>query len=294
VPGFGEEVAVIGPPGFGADAELALVALEDRYTKKVIDYAEKILDRYDRNKNGQLEAEEIKNGRWSSPPEESDLNNDGILSKGELAERIAKKYGGRKDDDDRDNDDDDDRRGSSSSRGDSSGGDSDRYRRYAEALVKQNDKNNNGVLEKEEWKSVKVAYGADASKDGVVTAAELTAKLSGYGDKNDDKESSSSSSSSRDSGDSRSRYSRSSRDRRDRDDDDDDKSSTIRFLTATERLPRGLSDWFLKADQEGNNDGQVHLSEYKGSSKEFREYDLNNDGFVTPAECLEAAERKAR
>lgn len=55
----------------------------------------------------------------------------------------------------------------------------DRYARFAEALLKQSDKNGNGVLEKEEWENLRMAQGADASNDGVITAAELTAKIMG-------------------------------------------------------------------------------------------------------------------
>jgi hypothetical protein len=64
---------------------------------------------------------------------------------------------------------------------------------------------------------------------------------------------------------------------------------TGRFLSPKERLPRGLPDWFSARD--ANGDGQVSMAEYSStwsevSAQEFRTYDLNGDGIVTPAEVL--------
>lgn len=64
-----------------------------------------------------------------------------------------------------------------------------------------------------------------------------------------------------------------------------------RFLTATERLPKGLPDWFLRNDADG--DGQIGMVEYAASwsdttAAEFEKYDLNGDGIITPDECLDA------
>ena len=47
-----------------------------------------------------------------------------------------------------------------------------------------------------------------------------------------------------------------------------------------------------------DQDGQVQMSEYASSWSDdvvadFAQFDLNGDGIVTPAECLEAAERGA-
>jgi Ca2+-binding EF-hand superfamily protein len=64
-----------------------------------------------------------------------------------------------------------------------------------------------------------------------------------------------------------------------------------RFLTPTERLPAGLPEWFMRRD--ANGDGQVTLAEFSESLTdeavaEFAKYDLNNDGVITPRECLSA------
>jgi len=67
-----------------------------------------------------------------------------------------------------------------------------------------------------------------------------------------------------------------------------------RFLTARERLPKGLPDWFL---EHVNDDGQVTMAEFvKDGSPDaaatFAEFDLNHDGIITPAECLKALKHK--
>ena len=65
----------------------------------------------------------------------------------------------------------------------------------------------------------------------------------------------------------------------------------MRFLTAKERLPKGLPDWF--ADRDADGDGQVTMAEFAerwtpDTAREFDHYDRNHDGVVTAAECLKA------
>jgi Ca2+-binding EF-hand superfamily protein len=59
------------------------------------------------------------------------------------------------------------------------------------------------------------------------------------------------------------------------------------------RLPEGLPGWFLQKD--ANSDGQIQMSEFaqtwtESKVAEFRRYDVNNDGIVTPQECVTTAE----
>lgn len=75
-----------------------------------------------------------------------------------------------------------------------------------------------------------------------------------------------------------------------------------RFHVPMEHLPKGLADWFIDNDADG--DGQVTMSEFSASLSEadvlrFREYDLNGDGLITPQEFIGAemtrrAEEQAR
>ena len=68
-----------------------------------------------------------------------------------------------------------------------------------------------------------------------------------------------------------------------------DEGKSYRFKSPVERLPSGLPGWFQSRD--ANHDGQVAMSEYSHAwtdrtAEEFVRLDLNNDGFITPQECL--------
>jgi Ca2+-binding EF-hand superfamily protein len=180
-----------------------------------------------------------------------------------------------------------------------------KYRRYAEMLLKQYDKNHNGVLEREEWSEMRGDWkSADLNGDGNLTVDEITAHLMGYNQRRAQQSTtpavssgasaptvsasasttsasttvatgSGSTSSWRPAGDGRKAY---------------------RFLTPTERLQgKGLPDWFLQK----NVDGQVTMSQFSSTwndavAAEFATYDRNNDGVITAEECLQAEKLKAQ
>ncbi len=61
-----------------------------QFSESVMKQVNDTLGRYDRNKDGSLDRDELKNARWGSPPpEQSDTNRDGRLTKDELANRYA-------------------------------------------------------------------------------------------------------------------------------------------------------------------------------------------------------------
>lgn len=75
-------------------------------------------------------------------------------------------------------------------------------------------------------------------------------------------------------------------------------AASIRVLTPTERLPDGLPEWFTRLDR--NGDGQVSMAEFLDGppysaerAAEFARYDLNGDGFITPEEYLRARNLRA-
>jgi len=143
-----------------------------------------------------------------------------------------------------------------------------RVRDYAAGLLKQYDTNKNGKLEKDEWKQMRGdPQATDRDGDGVITLDELTARLAAS---NKDRSGSGSKAS---AGGGHNGY---------------------RFLTPAERLPEGLPEWF--AGKDANGDGQVSMAEYARSwtdavAAEFARYDLNDDGLITPQECLAKTKR---
>ena len=71
----------------------ARLGAEMRYDQRVLEYVEQMLRDYDKNGDGFVDNVEWKEGRWSTPPEESDTDQDGRLSKAELQLRIARRFG---------------------------------------------------------------------------------------------------------------------------------------------------------------------------------------------------------
>ncbi len=131
---------------------------------------------------------------------------------------------------------------------------------------------------------------ADTNGDGIITLDELTARLSNYSRSGAATSSSSGSSSPSSSPSSSGSSSGSSAPSSSAGRDAPPKKS-YRFLSAQERLPRGLPDWFARKDADG--DGQVTMAEYsqvwsEAMAREFAKYDLNGDGVITPDEALKA------
>jgi Ca2+-binding EF-hand superfamily protein len=97
VPGFG---ALNEPvPNFGAMSD---EQLEKMFSPDVIRRVNETMERYDRNRDGVLDEEELERGNWGSPPyQQSDLNGDGRLSRLELAYRYRARDAIRRESDDR-------------------------------------------------------------------------------------------------------------------------------------------------------------------------------------------------
>jgi hypothetical protein len=205
------------------------------------------------------------------------------------------------DDDDEDNNDEDNERGRrrddrrSERRDDRRNQDAADPAEYARSLMRDRDKNENGTLEGEELRDLRgSAARADADKDGVITLDELVASSSNSGGRNGQGDKPASGTAANKAvaggGTSPSMASRvftalaspsgtgstgSAKAKR-----------TYRFTPPSERA--GLPAWIKSRDR--NKNGQVEMSEFGRSwsqrtVNDFRRYDLNDDGVVTPKEA---------
>ena len=333
VAGFGTTASTAKTPGFGADGGAdGWDALKAKYDGRIIQEVQESLRRNDRNNDGILDAEELKNGQWRSDPREYDKNKDGKLSRSELAERYKARYGGgssgygppggygfpggygppsgygappgsgssssggsstsssSKTSSSTGSSGGSSSAGSSNSGGSTSGsssssGGDDRVARYAEGLLRQYDTNKDGVLQKDEWSRMRgEPQKADRDNNGLITKDELARQLGDYGRGSSGGSTSSGGSSA--AGGSYSSAARSSSSAT-----SGGPRKTYRFLSATERLPKGLPDWFTRNDADG--DGQIAMSEFAAAwddakAGEFAGWDRDGDGLITPKEALRA------
>lgn len=86
VPGFGSEIESPMLSGFGPNAEMMDVIVTDADRKQATD----TIRRYDRNKDGVLQKNEL-SSRFSGNPMDFDRNKDGRLTEGELAVRYGRR-----------------------------------------------------------------------------------------------------------------------------------------------------------------------------------------------------------
>jgi Ca2+-binding EF-hand superfamily protein len=337
VPGFGvegeSESEFSTVSDFSGAAPITPGSLEEKYGKGVMQQVDSTLDRYDTNKSGTLNNQEIAAARWGRPtPQESDANKDGRLSRSELAERYAARSSGSRtsssDGSKKESSDDKSRTSSSrsssresdsrssSSRSTSSrsgGGDlksrmekydtnvksrydksspektsqndsdaynsgSDRYKRYADALLKQYDKDKDNKLSKSEIKTMRRPPGqADSNGDGMITRDELidsitNPKKSEPSASRDSEERSSRSTS-------RSRFS-------DRNRESSDSGSSA---SSSRSSSRSSSSRVSFSGNDTNKDGQLQMHEFARdwdakTLEEFKQKDKNNDGIITRSE----------
>ena len=302
VPGFDVVEEVIPVPGFGAKAEYLNVPVQEAdFTE-----AEQTIKRYDRNRNGVLEADEIKNARWRDDPMKQDRNGDGKLTRSELAVRYSMRRtseaqrkaqssaggtsgGGSQDRGAQD-------QGSSSSRfgggggsrfgGSSSGGSSgtDRMAQMAGSIMERYDANKSGVIEKSEYKNFRSdPSAADTNKDGKITKDELAKWMTSRFSQGSGRGGDSSSARGGSGGGSEGAADGGSG-------ADFVGSGSYRFKLPQEGLPEGLPGWYVTSDK--NNDGQIAMSEYTGkwdakTLSDYYAYDINRDGVITPGEAME-------
>lgn len=302
VPAFGVEAAVdAGLPGFGPKAAYLNVDVK----QADIDRAKDTIRRYDRNRDGILDKEEIQRGRWIyGNPLSQDKNGDGKLTAAELSLRYSitrtneakkKAAGGGNDNNNQQagnqpQQQGDPRRSSSGDRRSRGGGppgqSGDRMAMFANSIMQRYDSNKSGVIEKEEWKNFRTDPSeADTNKDNKISKEELSGwmqkRFSGGQQQQEYKPNPY-----REGGEKYGETQKSS--------GSSSKGAGVRFLTPHERLPQGIPSWFINTD--ANLDGQVAMGEYtdkwnESVLKEYYQFDSNRDGIITPFECIGATDQ---
>jgi Ca2+-binding EF-hand superfamily protein len=167
----------------------------------------------------------------------------------------------------------------------------DRDREEASRAFRSYDRNNDGKITSAEMRQSR--YGADLpmydkNRDGVITMNEMEYRYARRRTENAQQTAN------------QARSGR--RDEKKKDEEEEafgyqwgDRKS-YRRIPLEERLPGGLPDWFAQNDADA--DGQVAMMEFStawtdGVMEEFNQFDLNQDGLITPRECLKAVENGA-
>lgn len=249
-----------GLQGFGVAPETPLVPgfglreVKYPYTQADLEEAAVMLRRWDRNDDDKLDASEIDRARWDGhDPLDSDLDQDGSLTKLELSQRYARRrmeaqrtimsVGSLKEgasprqDTDRDDRDRRNRMRAGSSRGGDRGSTS-----LADSILERYDFNRNGQLDPQEMSSVGISISrVDYNRNGAVDEDEFARFL------NEELE---------------------------------------REANANQDA---IPTWFFERD--GNGDKQVVMSEFaeewdQNTLDEFTSYDHNRDGMITINEVL--------
>ncbi len=271
--------------------------LNERYSPLIVEEVRSLIARFDENRNGVLDADEIINVPWGPPsPLESDLDQNGQLNEVELAERLntlsSSETRGRRPrnrgEGAASNPEADaaraqreaereaaaaERRERERERRNSS---TDRVSTYVKDLITRFDKDGDGLMSLEEAAEMRnpPPKTADTDKDGKLSAAELYAYYS-------DGQSPSTSTSSGRSGNNQQTSS-----------DRGPMAGNILWDGELERKSES-TDKQWPASLEGkdrNQDGMISLAEFAADPDEnqraaFSRWDANRDGFITRAEA---------
>ncbi len=243
--------------GFGIEPDQKLIPsfgigeVKYDYIQADVDEAQSTMRRWDRNRDGRLDAEEIEQAHWDGrDPSTADLNNDRSLTLAELTQRYARRriadkrsvmsLGSIGDAGSRANDERSDWRalsGAGASRNGDRGSDS-----LAKSIVDRYDFNRNDQLEPQEMAAVGISVAkVDYNRDGAIDSDELSQYL----------------------------------------------FNTME--QAANARQEAIPTWFFERDS--NGDQQVLMSEFTdewddNTLSQFASYDHNQDGMITIDEVL--------
>jgi Ca2+-binding EF-hand superfamily protein len=259
VPGFGPLQGQRTIPGFGPEGATQVALLPEDLAK-----ADDRMQRYDSNRDGYLDRNEIGGGRWSDDPFQFDGDRDGRLSRLELARRyslrrLAESGGGMPPPstvsvpagtspsaDEQQRRDRERRAMEEAARARGALRGTRESWHLTETLMSRHDINRDGVLDANERRSLGLPAAADLDRDQRVSRPELSAWLA--------------------------------------------QQESLQGRA----IPRELPAWFVEKDKDG--DGQIQMSEFADQwtdelYDEFSALDLNNDGIIVADECLQSLHR---
>ena len=316
---FGAPAGSVGVDQFGVEEsdeglqtfdETASGMKASDFDPKVLKDADKLLDTFDRDKNGFLDGDEISRLSWRSPsPESSDLNRDGRLSKMELAKRFStrlattKKRKSESDkkttsakavspvtgasggesrsrrDGSRDRERDsrygrrDSSRGSSGNavaKAKANAKSSKAYEKYVDGLYKKYDSNSDGTLDKKELAASSLLRKAKDGDGDGLISKQEAIALVSGGKSSKSKASSPTPNTARSTASMRS-------------------NSRRKLPGANNTATASASQRSSLTDIDVDADGQIQMHEFSDTwtaekLKEFRDKDKNGDGLLSPAE----------
>lgn len=257
VPGFGHVEGTTPIPGFGLDAETRVSLLPEDFAR-----ADERLQREDGNRDGHIDRDEARRGRWSDDPFVYDYNRDNRLNRTELAHRYAQRRiretasrgGGpsppaasRNQPSEEQRREQERRAAEEAARRSGVPQGTRESWHLADGLMSRHDRDRNGYLDAAERRSMGLdSLAADTNRDFRVSRQELAVWLA-------------------------------------------------QQQTEQNRIaPAELPTWFVELDRDG--DGQVSMKEFSDEwteekLAEFIGFDSNNDGFIERHEAQRAAER---
>ena len=256
IPGFGHVEGTRPIPGFGTDAESRVHLIKEDFDK-----AKERLQRYDRNRDGYIDRNEARAGRWYDEPFRFDKNHDNRLSQTELANRYAQRRLGESS-----------QSGSNQSRSSSGQSSDERQRREREQRAREEAERRRSQYRasRESWHLAETLMQRhDINRDGRLDTSERRnmGVTSSAADTNHDR--------------------------------GVDRSELAQWLAQQQAeqsrgLPQELPEWFQTQDVD--EDGQVTMAEFAeewtdDKLDEFSRLDTNDDGIIVPEECLTAVNR---
>jgi hypothetical protein len=280
ITGFGFDLAFPRVPGFDVPLSATsgdgptLAELQAQHDGRTIGFARRLLERADENGNTIIDPSEWGRLRWRGDPDELDLNRDARLTLAELIQGVARQQEERREREENNGERREGDRGPDNAQSPQKdatpprGENDERVAQYARDLIRQHDRNKNGVIDGDERRGMRgQPPRPDVNGDGTITEEELVARMHGQADEAQRREA---------QAQERARRVEARR--------GGNRARGERSDSGGDRGPA----WFRSRDKDG--DGQVAMSEFAtrwddAKVAEFAAHDKNGDGVIALSEA---------